>query len=244
MQHTFINGAEVIDADACRSRNGIVHVVDSVIPTSTSTITELLDADDLFSSFVSLLDESGALVHLNRTKKSRTVFAPTNAAFDDLPAGAVECLQRPENRWALRTLVYIHISQPAEYTSSLALCNYLPTFSGFSLVLNGTADDIRITRDGIPLENANIPAKNGVIHTIATVVVPDCIDFDELCPDMPAPEPSPTVAPSSSADPVVMGTVAIIPGGSPEASPGPGNVIIEPGEIIIEPTVVPGLGDP
>ena len=172
MQRTIINGAKVTEADACRARNGIDHVVDSVISTSPSTITEILEEKSTLSTFVSLLDEVGASRYLDCTKKSQTVFAPTNAAFDDLPEGAVECLLIPENHWALQTLVYIHVSYPAEYTSSLAFQNFLYTFSGFYFQVNRSKKDIRITRDEIPLDDTNIPAKNGVIHAIGTVLIP------------------------------------------------------------------------
>lgn len=38
-----------------------------------------------------------------------TVFAPTNAAFDKLPAGTVENLTKPENREKLRTILEYHV---------------------------------------------------------------------------------------------------------------------------------------
>ncbi|MBX2898607.1 MAG: fasciclin domain-containing protein [Cyclobacteriaceae bacterium] len=38
-----------------------------------------------------------------------TVFAPTNAAFDKLPAGTLETLTKPENKEQLRTILEYHV---------------------------------------------------------------------------------------------------------------------------------------
>lgn len=38
-----------------------------------------------------------------------TVFAPTNAAFDKLPAGTVETLLKPENKKLLQTVLTYHV---------------------------------------------------------------------------------------------------------------------------------------
>ena len=211
--------------DACQARNGLVHIVDSVIPSSNQTIAEQLGEDSQFSIFKDLLDASGISVFLNRSKP-RTVFAPNNEAFGQLPAGAVECLLRESNKWQLKALVLVHISYPAEYTSSLRLRNHLPTFLGPLLKVQDINGTVHITRDEIPLgEGADHPARNGVFHAIDKVIVPDCVDFDSLCPDMPAPpvpegpvEPAPEV-PESVTEPPVIPTLPVIVPGDPGDTP-------------------------
>jgi uncharacterized surface protein with fasciclin (FAS1) repeats len=48
----------------------------------------------------------------SRTLQSKgpfTVFAPTNAAFDKLPAGTVDTLLKPENLKTLQTILTYHV---------------------------------------------------------------------------------------------------------------------------------------
>ena len=209
-QITFINGAEVNTSDACVAENGVVHTMRSIIPSSPDSIAELLAADPQFSDYVRLLDAANITQYLgNGRNTSRTVFAPTNEAFAKLPNGAVECLLRPDNkRYALK-LVLLHITAPAQYTSSLALRNFIRTFHPrFYLlvcVINGT---IHLTRDSVPLEETDISARNGVIHSLDTVLLADKIDYQELCPPGPTPpvpvqpsEPGDTTQPQSSPSP-------------------------------------------
>ena len=227
--------------DACQARNGIVHVVDSVIPSSNQTIAEQLGEDSQFSIFKDLLDASGISVFLNQSKP-RTVFAPTNEAFNQLPDGAVECLLRESNKRQLKALVLVHISYPAEYTSSLRLRKYIPTFLGPLVRVQDINGTVHITRDEIPLEEgADRPARNGVFHAIGEVIVPDCIDFESMCPDTPA---TPTIpVPEGS------GIPAPVPEdpGVPEVPEGTGPSVIPtlsatvPGDLEPEGGTQPGI---
>ncbi len=180
-QRTFINGAEVVGKDACQATNGIVHIVDSLIPTSTRSIAEILEDDGDFDTFKELLDAAGISDYLNRSNP-RTVFGPTDDAFGELGGGISECLQKEENLRALKYLLLIHITYPVEYTSSLSLRNHIRTFSGYFLYVKDINDTVHLTRNEIPLDRTNIPARNGVIHSIDEVIVPRCLNLTALCP--------------------------------------------------------------
>ncbi len=99
-----------------------------------------------------------------------TVFAPTNAAFNKLPAGTVEDLLRPEKIDALTDILQYHVYVGVMKAESL--------MDGQSLgQVNG--GNIKITmKDGKPLINgkatiiASIPASNGIIHVIDEVLLP------------------------------------------------------------------------
>ena len=180
-----------------------MHVVDSLIPTSAVTIAFILEGNEQqYGTFKDLLDAAELSHYLNRNN-SRTVFAPTNAAFDNLRNGVVDCLLEEENRWALNYLLLIHVTYPAEYTSSLSLRSYISTFSGYFLRVRDINGTVHLTRNEIPLEGADTPARNGVIHTLGEVIVPPCIDLDELCPESVMPTPTPTPTPSPSPTPVL-----------------------------------------
>lgn len=98
-----------------------------------------------------------------------TVFAPTNAAFDKLPAGTVEGLLKPEKKGDLETILGYHT-----YVGKLQL-DYLKEGQELDMVYGGK---VKITKQGDKtLVNgsevlATIPAANGIIHVIGDVLLP------------------------------------------------------------------------
>lgn len=237
---SFVNGVFISQANACQARNGIVHVVDNVVPSSSATIEDILtEQSDRFSTFKQLLDASGISEQLDVPKKSRTVFAPTNDAFDLLPSGAVECLLRPDNSRYLSKFVLIHISLPAEFTSTLSLRTHVPTFTYWYLKVTTSEGDILITQDEIPLEDPDLPATNGVIHAIPEAIVPARIDFERLCPVVTtsAPEPMTTVAVTTetvTTEEVTTEavTVNVVDPDSTDEPEGPGDLIEGGGGVV------------
>ena len=85
-----------------------------------------------------------------------TVFAPTNAAFDKLPAGTVEGLLKPEKKEALTDILQYHVSVGVYKAESLQDGQILG-----QIMLNGTDTIV-----------ASVPASNGIIHVIDGVLLP------------------------------------------------------------------------
>jgi uncharacterized surface protein with fasciclin (FAS1) repeats len=99
-----------------------------------------------------------------------TVFAPTNAAFDKLPAGTVEGLLKPEKKKDLRNILEYHVT-----TSSLKEA-YLKDGMTIGMVNGGS---VKVTKgaDGkIKINDANVlaavPASNGMVYVIDAVLLP------------------------------------------------------------------------
>lgn len=99
-----------------------------------------------------------------------TVFAPTNAAFDKLPAGTVEGLLKPEKLDALSDILEYHVFVGVLQAENLKDGQ---TFNQVNL------KNITISmQDGKPVINgkahilASIPASNGIIHVIDEVLLP------------------------------------------------------------------------
>ena len=97
-----------------------------------------------------------------------TVYAPTNAAFDKLPAGTVDDLLKPENKEALRNILEYHT-----YVGALKT-DYMGEGGDFEQV---NAKKIKITKkDGKYFVNgtaeiiASITTSNGMIHVINEVL--------------------------------------------------------------------------
>jgi len=98
-----------------------------------------------------------------------TVFAPTNAAFDELPAGTVEDLLKPENRSTLRKVLHHHVT-----TSALAV-DYFK--DGQSLwMVDGGHETITFKDGEMWIGEAkvigSVRASNGWVHVIDGVLVP------------------------------------------------------------------------
>ena len=99
-----------------------------------------------------------------------TVFAPTNAAFDKLPAGTVDNLMKDEKKADLQNILQYHVT-----TSSLKAESFT---DGQSLgMVNG--GNVRISvKDGKVFLNdnaviiASVPASNGIVHIIDGVLLP------------------------------------------------------------------------
>ena len=98
-----------------------------------------------------------------------TVFAPTNAAFDKLPAGTVESLLKPENKEKLTDILGYHT-----YVGVLEGV-LLQDGMEYDMVFGGK---VKIgTANGKPTVNGNeikasIKTANGVIHVIDEVLLP------------------------------------------------------------------------
>ncbi len=195
--------------------------MDDIFPFSSATINDvLLEQSSRFSIFQNLTEKAGIANFLDIPRKSRTVFAPTDDAFESID-GLAECLCFPENSKYLSQFVLIHIASPAEYTATLSQRSLISTFSYWYLHVNSTGEEISITRDAIPLSDPNIPARNGVIHAIPEVILPfSTQELERICPNIAA-----TMEPSTEPPSVI-----II---EPEATPDPDG--IPPGGVIIPP---------
>lgn len=100
-----------------------------------------------------------------------TVFAPTNAAFEKLPAGTVEGLLKPDKKDALKNILEYHT-----YVGSLKI-EYMQDGQSYEEVNGGK---ITISKkDGKTMVNgkatilASIPTSNGIIHVIDEVLLPE-----------------------------------------------------------------------
>ena len=111
------------------------------------------------ASLVDVLTNAGPL----------TVFAPTNAAFDKLPAGTLETLLKPENKKQLARIIKYHAA-PGSYTG--------PSIKGVMGIGQATGDKVKVTtKDGDTFVNGakilgTVKAANGYVHVIDAVLLP------------------------------------------------------------------------
>jgi uncharacterized surface protein with fasciclin (FAS1) repeats len=111
-----------------------------------------------------------------------TVFAPTNAAFAKLPAGAVDSLVQPENKGQLTKVLTYHVV-PGRLTASAIAAKIraghgmaqLTTVEGEPLVAKMEGRWLVLTDaqgNSSRVTIANVMQSNGVIHVIDAVLMP------------------------------------------------------------------------
>ena len=135
------------------SQQDVVHIAVSS-PDHTTLVTALKTAE-----YVDVLSNAGPF----------TVFAPTNAAFDKLPAGTVESLLKPESKDALRNILEYHV-----YVGVLT-----ESMMQDGMTLNQVnLDNVKIgKKDGkLTVNGANVlgsaRGSNGIVYIIDAVLLP------------------------------------------------------------------------
>lgn len=99
-----------------------------------------------------------------------TVFAPTNAAFDKLPAGTVEGLLKPEKKDALTDILQYHVSVGVFKEDMLQEGQSIGQVNGGNITIS--KKDGKIVVNGVANVVATVPASNGIVYVIDAVLLP------------------------------------------------------------------------
>jgi uncharacterized surface protein with fasciclin (FAS1) repeats len=113
-----------------------------------------------------------------------TVFAPTNAAFAKLPAGAVDTLLKPENKATLTKVLTYHVV-PGRLTA-VSLMKAVKEGEGEAHLKTVAGEDLTVKQAGpgkltvtdakgdvANVTIADVLQSNGVIHVVDTVLLPN-----------------------------------------------------------------------
>lgn len=100
-----------------------------------------------------------------------TVFAPTNAAFDKLPAGTVDGLMKNDKKAGLQNILEYHVSIGVFKEDMLQEGQTIGQANGDKITINKSADG-KIKVNGKANIVAAIPASNGLIYVIDEVLLP------------------------------------------------------------------------
>ena len=138
--------------------------------TASNTIVDVAVSNPDFSTLVAAL-KAADLVDALKSPGPFTVFAPTNAAFAALPAGALDDLLKPENKAKLQAVLKYHVIGAKIESSALAgkKLTSPPTLQGGTLAIDATQG---VIVGGAKVVAADVQASNGVIHVIDKVLLP------------------------------------------------------------------------
>ncbi|MEO5564202.1 MAG: fasciclin domain-containing protein [Chitinophagaceae bacterium] len=99
-----------------------------------------------------------------------TVFAPTNAAFDKLPAGTVDGLMKDGSKADLQNILQYHVALAVYKAESMKDGQVIGQANGDNITIS--VKDGKVMVNGTATIVASIPASNGIIHVIDAVLLP------------------------------------------------------------------------
>ena len=186
-----INDSTVISPDI-EATNGVIHVIDTVLVPDSFMLSSMTDSDDDtmtedtmeeakpsivdiatgnsdFSMLVMLLQKAD-LISTLQGEGPFTVFAPTNAAFEDLLNNsnitADELMAQPE---LVKVLLHHVVSgkvMSSDLSDGLIATSLQEEDLTFDLSDGVMVNNARVT-------TADVEASNGVVHIVDTVLIPD-----------------------------------------------------------------------
>ena len=152
----------------------------AMYPSKTIVANAMNSADH--TTLVAAVKTAGLVDTLNG-KGPFTVFAPTNDAFAQLPAGTVDMLLKPENKAMLTKVLTYHVVAGKWDAKALARLikkgngqARLKTVSGGTLtaMMNGNNIIVRDEKGGTATVTiADVYQSNGVIHVVNAVLMPN-----------------------------------------------------------------------
>ena len=130
-------------------------------------VTDIVHGEPDFSKFDHLLRTSKVIAEID-TDEPFTIFAPTNDAFEKLPAGTIgEAMEQSR----LREIVSFHIVSGMVPRAELREEDSVTTLTGQKALIECVGQNTHI--GGARITTADMAAENGFVHAIDTVMFPD-----------------------------------------------------------------------
>lgn len=165
----FINDAQVIVADIVAD-NGVVHVIDAVLlppaPEATTVVDIIVNSPD--HTILETAVVAAGLVDALSGTGPFTVFAPTDAAFNALPAGTLEAVLADND--LLTAILTYHVVGALALSTDLSDGMTITTLNGEDVVVTINGNGVFI--NGAQVIVADLLADNGVVHVIDAVLLP------------------------------------------------------------------------
>lgn len=134
---------------------------------SEPSIVDIATSNDDFSTLAMLLTEAG-LVDVLENGENYTVFAPTNAAFEEVPQETLQALLSDLD--LLREVLLTHVVVGVVTSEQVVEISEAPTAAGNVLPVNVT--DAGVGIGNATVIQADVMASNGVIHIVDSVIMP------------------------------------------------------------------------
>lgn len=136
---------------------------------SSQNLMDAAAANGSFKTFGKAVEHAG-LSDTFRGIGPFTIFAPTDAAFEKLPAGKLDNLLKPENKEELVSLLNYHVVNGRKPLADVGKWENARTVNGQQAPVKLAGDKVSI--DGALVTTGDISSSNGVIHGIDKVNIP------------------------------------------------------------------------
>lgn len=137
--------------------------------TAALNVLDTAAANGSFKTFGIAVEKAG-LSETLRGPGPFTIFAPTDEAFKQLPAGRMDTLFKPENKEELTSLVNYHVVSGRKSAEEIGKWENAKTVGGQSAPI--LMKEGKVSIDGAQVTSADIASSNGVIHGIDKVNMP------------------------------------------------------------------------
>ena len=165
-----VNGrSSVVSADI-EASNGVIHAVDEVLLPAAYRepgIIETAEEAGNFSILLGAIEDAGLTTTLQFLGPF-TVFAPSDAAFQELGIETVESLTDEQ----LNSVLTYHVLDGEVPSSALQPTQTVAALNGENLFITLENDEVMVNGTG-SVTSADINTENGVIHAVNQVLLPD-----------------------------------------------------------------------
>jgi uncharacterized surface protein with fasciclin (FAS1) repeats len=173
----WINGSSRVIQTDINASNGVIHVLEDVIVAPTQNIAEIVststtDETPEFTQLLAALNRANLTAGFNGgVDDNFTVFAPSDAAFQDLflTLGITSVEEIPVE--TLTEILQYHVVNQRVFTQDLREDGSFDTLLDEQALTVNLAD-LQINDSGLVNGGSNIHATNGVIHKIDKVLIP------------------------------------------------------------------------
>jgi len=168
----FVNQAEVVAVDIM-AFNGVVHVLDAVVLPIETVVDVAIDNG--FSTLATAVVTAELLPVLTDPLAQYTVFAPTNAAFDNLASALNTDLAGILALPNLADVLTYHVVAGSVLSTQLT-AGPVETVNGEDIIVSLT-NGVQINEATVTL--ADVATGNGVVHVIDRVLLPPTAGISE-----------------------------------------------------------------
>jgi len=184
-------GKPTSDAPASTQPQGTARAVAEAAPAAqtgaaapaSSSVAQVAPSGDLidtlkaagqFTTFIKGADSTN-LTGLLKSNKNLTVFAPTDAAFQALPAAELQKLQ--SDKTAMQKFILHHvINAPVDSAKIKGARGPVPSGAGDQILLDGSDEAGVLKADGATIVQSDIRTGSGLLHVVDKVLTPGAGD--------------------------------------------------------------------
>ncbi|AHM63137.1 beta-Ig-H3/fasciclin [Flammeovirgaceae bacterium 311] len=181
----FFIPALILSFSACnsdnRSQEGTtdteqVQIGTEELDNETRSLRQVIASREELSTFASLIENAG-MVETVEGVGPFTIFAPSNEAFNKLPQGRVDALMSMGDSQELKTIIGHHMMSRRLMQDEIENAGNVDLLGGPNLHLRMENGNIMIGNARVVTQS--IPARNGVIHIIDQVLIPENIQIPQ-----------------------------------------------------------------